>query len=489
MSNNQEDNRQWFLRTANSTIFGPVATQAFVLWAEQGRILPGHEVSTDRKKWQLAESVPELNISWYIIDSAGNLRGPLNRAIAEKILQSDKAPVGAKLIPASEADLSRVVRPAQEAQPATNTEQRQTQPATEIPSEALQEAQQKIDSLTTEVGRLKTRLTEANQAGKEAAAIEKERDALALALSETAEKLTAAEESLAVTKTNAEQTAKDSTTLLHRATMAEAKLATITQELQNIRREAQESQQAYSELLTYSNSREGELQEKIAELSKPPTPEERAAEACAVDPGGLLAAIFTQEVTLLENDLALERDTIAKIREISNKRQQVFQDRILELKRVISGGVEGGATRLRLPDATRLQAELDTLRATHTEAMRTAEERTTELSGKIRSLENETLRLRSQATETDSLHRTNREQTEIIRRHEQELEQERKQHELERENFTATQQALLRRIEQLERGLDDKELKLDYAANKQTDRDINSQNRRANLGPWFSLKK
>ena len=75
MSEHHEDNRQWFLRINGETIFGPVSTQGLVLWAEQGRILPGHEVSTDRKKWEPATGVDFLGMRWFVDDTQGELRG------------------------------------------------------------------------------------------------------------------------------------------------------------------------------------------------------------------------------------------------------------------------------------------------------------------------------------------------------------------------------------------------------------------------------
>ena len=260
-----------------------------------------------------------------------------------------------------------------------------------------------------------------------------------------------------------------------------------------------ESEGAYNDLLTFSNTREHELQSQIEELSKPLSPVARAADACAADPGGALAHILGQEVDLLEKDLAQEREAMANLREWSAQRQQALQARIHELGRILNGGADPGAVRdagrdgagrIRTPDATRLQAEMDTLRATHAQAMRTAEERVTDLTRKLRTLENEEVRLRAHVTETDKLTRANQELTETVRRREQEVGQERKNREVERENFAATQQALLRRIEQLERSSDDKGPVQEPAAANPSLREIASvRPQRPNLAPWFRLKR
>ena len=260
--------------------------------------------------------------------------------------------------------------------------------------------------------------------------------------------------------------------------------------------ELQKSRADYSELLSFSNARESELRGEIEALSRPQTPVERATAAVAADPGGAVAQLLAAEIKLFEQDLVEERESLAHIREWSAKRQEALQARLNELARIMAGGeagrggdkaVDGSGGRARPIDVTRLQAEMDTLQATHVEAMRLAEERAAALTKRNRELENESMRLRSQVVETDRLVRANEELTETLRRRDQEARQERKHQEVERENFTATQQALLRRIEQLERDAENRDIKVEPAAAKPIMRD-NNGNRRV-LAPWFSLKK
>jgi len=549
MSSENPDTRQWFLRIAGKTIFGPVSTPGIVVWAEQGRILPGHEVSTDRQAWLPAETVPELDIAWYIDDGAGNLRGPLNRTAAETILKSGKAPAGARLVPAKEADLSHVVRPKTEARPA---EARSPETPPGHPEAEDDGLRQRLAALEADLARQKEALTLARQAAKQSAALERERDALALSLADAGQRrdaeatalretLAAAERerdaarqerdtlaterdaaradaaeaarALAAARAHAEEAARardaadrrgkeasrQAEESRDRAEQAERAQTAAAARIAELQAQAVESGRAYNDLLTFSNTRENELQNQIEELSKPLSPVARAADACAADPGGALAHILGQEVDLLEKDLAQEREAMANLREWSAQRQQALQARIHELGRILNGGADPGAVRdagrdgagrIRTPDATRLQAEMDTLRATHAQAMRTAEERVTDLTRKLRALENEEVRLRAHATETDKLTRANQELTETIRRREQEVSQERKNREVERENFAATQQALLRRIEQLERSSDDKGPVQEPAAANPSLREIASvRPQRPNLAPWFRLKR
>ncbi len=556
MSSENPDTRQWFLRIAGKTIFGPVSTPGIVVWAEQGRILPGHEVSTDRQAWLPAETVPELDIAWYIDDGAGNLRGPLNRIAAETILKSGKAPAGARLVPAKEADLSHVVRPKTETRPA---EARSPEAPPGHPEAEDDGLRQRLAALEADLARQKEALTLARQAAKQSAALERERDTLTLSLAdaeqrrdaegtafreklaaaererdaarqerdalaterdaaranaaEAAQALATAETALAAARAHAEEAAqardaadrrgkeasRQAEESRDRAAQAERAQEAAAAQIAELQARVSESEGAYNDLLTFSNTREHELQSQIEELSKPLSPVARAADACAADPGGALAHILGQEVDLLEKDLAQEREAMANLREWSAQRQQALQARIHELGRILNGGADPGAVRdagrdgagrIRTPDATRLQAEMDTLRATHAQAMRTAEERVTDLTRKLRTLENEEVRLRAHATETDKLTRANQELTETIRRREQEVGQERKNREVERENFAATQQALLRRIEQLERSSDDKEPMQESAAANPSLREIASvRPQRPNLAPWFRLKR
>lgn len=100
MANDKTDQRQWFLRIATGTVFGPVPTKGLVVWAEQGRVVPGNEVSTDRESWVSADTVPELEMTWHVEDGAGKVVGPFNRIAAESFLKSGKAPPGARLVEA-----------------------------------------------------------------------------------------------------------------------------------------------------------------------------------------------------------------------------------------------------------------------------------------------------------------------------------------------------------------------------------------------------
>ena len=114
MSEEATDTRNWFLRIASGVVFGPVPTKALRLWAEQGRVQPGNEISLDRKNWIPAPSLEELDIVWYLEDNQGNLTGPFNKRAAEKLIADGRVGEGTSIVHKDDADLAHLVRPALE---------------------------------------------------------------------------------------------------------------------------------------------------------------------------------------------------------------------------------------------------------------------------------------------------------------------------------------------------------------------------------------
>ncbi len=175
MSENQEDNRQWFLRINGETVFGPVSTQGLVLWAEQGRILPGHEVSIDRKKWEPAVGVGFLGMRWFVDDTEGELRGPLNRLAAEALLKSGKVPEGSRIVESGDEDLSAEQSAAKDDKP----HQREAV----MPEDILRRRIRELESMVNDQRARLTKLSDADAIE----VIQQERDVLAALLKEAEE--------------------------------------------------------------------------------------------------------------------------------------------------------------------------------------------------------------------------------------------------------------------------------------------------------------
>ena len=168
--NEHDDNRQWFLRINGETVFGPVATQGLVVWAEQGRILPGHEVSQDRKKWVQAVSVELLDMRWFVDDGDGELRGPLNRLAAEALIKSGKVSPTAQVVAAEDVESESAV-----AAPAGEKRLREA-----MPEDVLQ---RRVHELETIVGEQRERLSKLSDANA-LETIQHEREVLAALLKE-----------------------------------------------------------------------------------------------------------------------------------------------------------------------------------------------------------------------------------------------------------------------------------------------------------------
>ena len=160
--NGNDDNRQWFLRINGETVFGPVSTQGLIVWAEQGRILPGHEVSPDRKKWTQAVSLDLLDMRWFVDDGTGELRGPLNRLAAEALIKSGKVAEGAQLVSADEVD------EADEGAAAAPADAPSAKAATEAQQQRVRELEKQVaelEPLRQQVKKLEKKLKEAGSGG------------------------------------------------------------------------------------------------------------------------------------------------------------------------------------------------------------------------------------------------------------------------------------------------------------------------------------
>ncbi len=89
---------QWFLKIDDGTIFGPVPARSLRHWAEQGRIAPGNRLSKDKIEWIVAESMPELEMIWWVERDDGSLQGPFNRKALDSLISDGTIPGDARII-------------------------------------------------------------------------------------------------------------------------------------------------------------------------------------------------------------------------------------------------------------------------------------------------------------------------------------------------------------------------------------------------------
>lgn len=176
--NRKDDNQQWFLRINGETVFGPVSTEGLTVWAEQGRVLPGHEVSPDRKAWVQAVSLEWLDMRWFVDDGQGELRGPLNRLAAEALIKSGKVAEGAQLVSADEID----------AEPNDAAEPVEKKPRDSQHDEKLRQRIQELEATVREQQERLASFTTAEASGNDQAALLKEVEAQRDAAQRRAEK-------------------------------------------------------------------------------------------------------------------------------------------------------------------------------------------------------------------------------------------------------------------------------------------------------------
>ena len=71
--------REWYVRTADGSVYGPADVASLVSWAEDGRLDADTSVSRDRVSWTPAPQMDELAMSWLVEIKPGKVVGPFNR--------------------------------------------------------------------------------------------------------------------------------------------------------------------------------------------------------------------------------------------------------------------------------------------------------------------------------------------------------------------------------------------------------------------------
>ena len=88
---------QWYVRSADGNVYGPASRAALVDWAREGRIEPSGFVSRDRREWQPAQLMDDLQMQWVVEAELGKFFGPFNRAVVVRLAESGALPAGAKI--------------------------------------------------------------------------------------------------------------------------------------------------------------------------------------------------------------------------------------------------------------------------------------------------------------------------------------------------------------------------------------------------------
>ena len=91
-----EDGKNLYVRTADGRVYGPADIASLTTWAEDGRIEPTAFVSSDRRSWQPAQTIPALEMKWLVETEPGKVFGPFNRAVVISLFRNGGAGKTAK---------------------------------------------------------------------------------------------------------------------------------------------------------------------------------------------------------------------------------------------------------------------------------------------------------------------------------------------------------------------------------------------------------
>ena len=88
---------EWYVRSAEGSVYGPTDRVSLVQWAREGRIDPSGYVSRDRKSWLQAPLMPDLEMTWVVETDLGKFYGPFNRAVVVRLAAAGSIPAGANI--------------------------------------------------------------------------------------------------------------------------------------------------------------------------------------------------------------------------------------------------------------------------------------------------------------------------------------------------------------------------------------------------------
>ncbi|MFO7871546.1 MAG: hypothetical protein R6V03_08970 [Kiritimatiellia bacterium] len=92
MKSQQVQKHDWYLKTADGLVYGPVTLDKLIEWARQGRVSPSARVSSDSTTWLPPEEVPELKMEWYLQAADGEAEGPFNLLAIPSLVESRCVP-------------------------------------------------------------------------------------------------------------------------------------------------------------------------------------------------------------------------------------------------------------------------------------------------------------------------------------------------------------------------------------------------------------
>lgn len=68
----------WRVKLSNGAVYGPIEPGELRTWAEECRLAPGDQVSSDTGNWVNVETLPELTMQWMVEMVSGEIFGPVH---------------------------------------------------------------------------------------------------------------------------------------------------------------------------------------------------------------------------------------------------------------------------------------------------------------------------------------------------------------------------------------------------------------------------
>ena len=492
---------KWYLRTQDDT-FGPETRDRLIEWARMGRIQPGQEISDDGKNWKPAVEFPFLDMRWSIDIGDGTPRGPFNKHAAEALLKSGRLPPGSKLVEVPPAFEEETVPDAVKDEPSVPvpSETAAPEPAppppevkvvekivevpvevvkevvkevpverivekevrVEVPVEKIVEKEKVVEvespELLARAAALEAAVVAARDEGARAlsAAREEGKKALSAAREEGEKALTAAREEGARALTAAREE-------------GEKALSAERAESEKTRKELEAAvAEAKRETLT--------LESEIRRL--PPNAKEAADMEAAV------YWLMRGEADDLEKTLAAEKAEAEEAQKRWRERAERLAARRIEILKKIGDNAKDMKQRaLRAnpadPRTVQLRQELDALRLVSERNAYESGQQIKDLTRALNEKRTEAARLTAQVADIKRLQEQIRELREKLQLREKELLDARQTNEELRRNSAASQQTLLARLSELERGIPGKASSPSQETHAQGSR----------FPAWMSLKK
>lgn len=92
------DETSWYIRLDSTEILGPMSQTELLHCAQECRLAPDHEISSDRQTWRKTHEVAELGMEWMIELIDGSTYGPVHLCAVPHLIDDHAAHPNARLI-------------------------------------------------------------------------------------------------------------------------------------------------------------------------------------------------------------------------------------------------------------------------------------------------------------------------------------------------------------------------------------------------------